>query len=99
MKSQKAVGDTFLDDLKSVEGNCDRLNNREKVTRQCKDSSTTAFTVSFSALLAEWENYKYCFEAVIIESKSKAALVTAAKMLREKLDNREKADAASKNCS
>lgn len=79
VKSQIAAGASVLNNLKSVAGNCERLNKRPRVTRQCAGLSTTLHTAAFSALLDEREDYKNCCETLGTESHCIPGLAAEAK--------------------
>lgn len=47
MKSHHAAGGTVSDDLKSVASACERPASCAKMTRSCKESSTTPLIAAF----------------------------------------------------
>lgn len=69
MKSQHAAGNTVSADHKSVAGACERTAERLKMTRECKESSTTTPTAAFLAPMTEWDDFKSRLVALALENQ------------------------------
>lgn len=95
-KEQDAAGGTVSDDLKAVAVSCELSSERAEETHPCEDSSTTSCTAAYSALLADWEDYKNFCETSTIENQCISGLAAEAKELQEKLADQGKADTAAK---
>lgn len=66
------------------------------MARPCEDASTTTSTPAFLALPAERRYCKNCCEMLTVESQCSLELAAEEKQIREKLAEREEADAALK---
>lgn len=96
VRLQPAAGTTVSANLKSAAGRCERFAQSAKMTRPCKESSTTASKAAFSALLTERDDLKNCCEASTLENQRTSKYASETKELRRKLADRELTKALAK---
>lgn len=96
VKLQNAAKAIVSDNRKSVAGANERREKSTIMTCQCRESSTTPLTVVFLALLFKQDELKNDSDAFTLENESLSGVVAEAKVLREKLADCEKLDAAAR---
>lgn len=99
MKLQHAPGATVLDDLNLVTKAFMRLRKCGKMTRSCKESSTSSSSGMYFALLTERDYLKICCEAITMENTCIFGLFAGTNGLRKKLSDHKKSEATSKATS
>lgn len=95
-KLQNAARATVSDNLKLVAGNWERPNKREKVTRWCREPSTTPSVAASFLLPASRKNLENRCEALPLENQCILGSATEAMELLEDSASRKKVDAAIK---